>query len=255
MTIMLRELGIPARYVEGFLPGGRSSGLETVLYSSAHAWVEVWFPGYGWVEFDPTGGGIARNEPLPSGAPVPPSQAAPSATPGGDVPNRDDDSLIAGPRDIQGGGGGTGGTSSVPFVVIAVLLAAFLAATGLLLSRRASAAIHGPEQAWQGLGGLAARFGLGPRPAQTPYEYAGMLGTKLPRARAELATVARAKVEVAYGRQALGEDRLLAVRAAAARIRLTLIRHAVWGALRRPVDWAGSRLGRRRGNPRQGRRS
>ena len=47
----------------------------------------------------------------------------------------------------------------------------------------------------------ASRFGLGPRPSQTVYEYAGMLGEAVPAVRAELSTVARAKAEVAYGRQ------------------------------------------------------
>jgi transglutaminase-like putative cysteine protease len=72
MAIFLRERGIPARLVAGFLPGTRDAGrFETVRISAAHAWVEVYFPGYGWVEFDPTGGGIAAAEPLPTGAPVP----------------------------------------------------------------------------------------------------------------------------------------------------------------------------------------
>jgi transglutaminase-like putative cysteine protease len=72
MAILLRQLGIPTRLVAGFLPGERESDLlETVPLSAAHAWVEVYFPDYGWVEFDPTGGGIAQSEPLPPGAPAP----------------------------------------------------------------------------------------------------------------------------------------------------------------------------------------
>ena len=69
MAILLREQGIPTRLVTGFLPGLRDGGVsERVRFSEAHAWVEVYFPGYGWVEFDPTGGGIASTEPLPTGA-------------------------------------------------------------------------------------------------------------------------------------------------------------------------------------------
>jgi hypothetical protein len=71
MAILLREHGIPTRLVSGFLPGQRDGGVfETVRFSAAHAWVEVYFPDYGWVEFDPTGGGVASLEPLPSGEPV-----------------------------------------------------------------------------------------------------------------------------------------------------------------------------------------
>ena len=81
---------------------------------------------------------------------------------------------------------------------------------------------------------LARRFGLGPRPAQTVYEYAGMLGEAMPTVRPELAMVANAKVEVAYGRRALGEERLRAMRAASVRLRVQLLRMAVRGRLRRP---------------------
>jgi transglutaminase-like putative cysteine protease len=67
MAVLLRDMGVPTRIVEGFLPGtiDRDSGTETILLSSAHAWVEVYFPGYGWVMFDPTGGNLSQVEPLP----------------------------------------------------------------------------------------------------------------------------------------------------------------------------------------------
>ena len=69
MAILLRQQGIPTRLVAGFLPGRRDAWLnETVTFSAAHTWVEVYFPGYGWVEFDPTGGRVAAMEPLPTGS-------------------------------------------------------------------------------------------------------------------------------------------------------------------------------------------
>jgi transglutaminase-like putative cysteine protease len=56
MTVMLRAEGIPARYVTGFLPGEYNDlgGDYIVRESDAHTWVEVFFPGYGWMTFDPT---------------------------------------------------------------------------------------------------------------------------------------------------------------------------------------------------------
>jgi protein-glutamine gamma-glutamyltransferase len=56
MTVMLRVLGIPARYVGGFLPGEYNdlAGDYIVRQSDAHTWVEAYFPRYGWVTFDPT---------------------------------------------------------------------------------------------------------------------------------------------------------------------------------------------------------
>lgn len=59
MVVLLRTLGIPSRVVNGFL-GGRWNdlgGYLAVTGNQAHAWVEVWFPGYGWVPFDPTPSG------------------------------------------------------------------------------------------------------------------------------------------------------------------------------------------------------
>jgi protein-glutamine gamma-glutamyltransferase len=56
MAILLRTLGIPAREVNGFLPGEYNDlgGDYIVRASDAHSWVEVYFPGSGWLTFDPT---------------------------------------------------------------------------------------------------------------------------------------------------------------------------------------------------------
>jgi transglutaminase-like putative cysteine protease len=56
MVVLLRTLGIHARNVNGFLGGSWSDFGEylVVTQNEAHSWVEVWFPGYGWVSFDPT---------------------------------------------------------------------------------------------------------------------------------------------------------------------------------------------------------
>jgi len=58
MALMLRYLGIPARVAAGFTSGkyDDGSGTWTVTDHDAHAWVEVWFRGYGWLPFDPTPG-------------------------------------------------------------------------------------------------------------------------------------------------------------------------------------------------------
>jgi hypothetical protein len=56
MALMLRMLGIPARVAAGFTSGKYEDGGWTVTDHNAHAWVEVWFPGFGWLPFDPTPG-------------------------------------------------------------------------------------------------------------------------------------------------------------------------------------------------------
>jgi protein-glutamine gamma-glutamyltransferase len=56
MVVLLRAAGVPARNVNGFLGGdwNEFGNFLTVTQNQAHSWVEVWFPGYGWVPFDPT---------------------------------------------------------------------------------------------------------------------------------------------------------------------------------------------------------
>lgn len=57
MVVMLRSLGIPARFVTGFAPGERDllSGQHVVRADDAHAWVELFVPDHGWIAVDPTG--------------------------------------------------------------------------------------------------------------------------------------------------------------------------------------------------------
>ncbi|HMD31733.1 MAG TPA: DUF3488 and transglutaminase-like domain-containing protein [Candidatus Acidoferrales bacterium] len=56
MTVMVRSLGIPARYINGFLLGEYNDVADSYIVrgSDAHSWVEVYFPQYGWIPFDPT---------------------------------------------------------------------------------------------------------------------------------------------------------------------------------------------------------
>ena len=63
MAVMLRTLGIPARVAVGYTGGRFDPGIDryVVLDRDAHSWVEVWFPGQGWLPFDPTPGRSAPN--------------------------------------------------------------------------------------------------------------------------------------------------------------------------------------------------
>lgn len=56
MAVMCRAMGIPARYIEGYAATPDADGVARVTQQHAHAWVEVYFPGFGWLSFDPTPG-------------------------------------------------------------------------------------------------------------------------------------------------------------------------------------------------------
>jgi hypothetical protein len=82
-VIMLRSLGIPARLAVGFAEGERQSGTDVYLVRrrDAHAWPEVYFPGLGWIEFEPTVSQRRIDRPLGEGEDD--SETGRSAAPGG----------------------------------------------------------------------------------------------------------------------------------------------------------------------------
>ena len=63
MLSCLRSLGLPARYVSGYVLNRRKDGKDTNAGADAsHAWVASYCPAHGWVAFDPTNGKIADTE-------------------------------------------------------------------------------------------------------------------------------------------------------------------------------------------------
>ena len=227
MAVILRDLGVPTRIVAGFLAGERdlATGIETIRNSSAHAWVEVYFPGQGWVTFDPTGGGVSQTVPLPSGRPVASGTPRPSgsagATPRPDRTPRDNE-----PNDSGAGIGPIDRGSVGPLIAVTLLLLLMVGGLAFVAWQRGPRGATSADGAYGTVLRIASRFGFGPRPSQTVYEYAGTLGDLLPIARPELETVAQAKVEAVYGRRVLGEERLVSLRVAQRQLRVTLLRLA-----------------------------
>ena len=228
MVMLLRENSVPARLAMGYLPGvERSDGVWEIGRSAAHAWVEVYFPGYGWVQFDPTPttdlGGTVTGRVLPEGQPV----ATPAAGVGASQPPSDRTFQIDEPGQDEIGGGNVTPPPSGPgggwlaIVLVAVLIVGFGIAGYSVRERRKP--MQTPEVVFGGMARLAARFGYGQRPTQTAYEYADALGEVIPAARDELALVARVKVETQYARRTPAPDVLLAVRHAYRRIRVRLL--------------------------------
>ncbi|HLY14671.1 MAG TPA: transglutaminaseTgpA domain-containing protein [Candidatus Limnocylindrales bacterium] len=226
MVVLLRMLGYPARMAEGYLPSQVDlNGFETIPASAAHAWVEVYFPHYGWIPFDPTGGNVGQPITLTPGPVVtPPPEATPSpvslASGNGDPrksfrPNTGDNSGAGSTSGPDSGGGG--------FVVVGLLLIAIMAALVFMAWQRGPRSVQEPDRVYGGVVGLARRLGFGPRPNQTVYEYAGDLGNILPAARPDLQTVALAKVEVAYGRRILAPERIDALARAQRHLRVVLL--------------------------------
>lgn len=87
MAVLLRAEGVPARVATGYAMGEYDfeRGAYRVPGAAAHAWVEVYFPGYGWVEFEPTPAqpALAYAEGAVAGTPAPPMAEVPVAEPEG----------------------------------------------------------------------------------------------------------------------------------------------------------------------------
>jgi transglutaminase-like putative cysteine protease len=86
MVVLARSAGIPARLAVGYATGtfDPEKGEYTVLQSDAHAWPELYFPGIGWVEFEPTSSMAEIQRPTGAqtvlGNPLLPEQLEPEAS-------------------------------------------------------------------------------------------------------------------------------------------------------------------------------
>ncbi|MEQ3552251.1 transglutaminaseTgpA domain-containing protein [Pseudonocardia nematodicida] len=78
MAVMLRAVDVPARVAVGFTVGDAGQDGRTISTEDAHAWVEAWFPGYGWLTFDPT--------PLADGRTIEPGYVAQAREQAGGTP-------------------------------------------------------------------------------------------------------------------------------------------------------------------------
>jgi transglutaminase-like putative cysteine protease len=216
MVVMLREVGIPARLVEGFTTGTYDSASASfvVKEQDAHAWVEVYFPQYGWIEFEPT----------PSQPPFPRPDASVTPSDGSSLPSGGDGSgegsdpsrLNRAEGDIQndeGGGAFTG--DSVVAAVRAIDPRPALAFLGFLLALLALAVArfnwrfrrYGPiESAWGKTRLLASYVGYPPHPSQTTYEFASSLGAAIPETHDPVQNLAEARVLERYSPKGADDD-------------------------------------------------
>lgn len=199
MAVMLRSQGVPTRIVSGYAQGSfdEESSSYRVVASNAHTWVEVYFPKYGWIQFEPTASIPAWDRP----------ELIDESGSGGDafgafsaqsLLNREellgeglteesdptiDEALLA---DLQADESESVGQTSFwdTFPVwqavgafLVLLVAVALSYTANEMNKRVEGDV---DKSYGRLGSWAHWLGITTRPVYTPYEQAEMLVTAVP---------------------------------------------------------------------------
>lgn len=192
MAVMLRSVGIPARLVIGFAPGEWDESRQSFVVRDLnyHSWPEIYFPGYGWIEFEPTPPEaieFTNNQQRQTGI-----------TAGG---GEEDEDFFEGDSATAEGDKFAflsiihslkGYTVMVAFLILLCLIGAYYIWWGRLAN------LGYPGVVYAKMCRLSSLAGLGPRSQQTPLEYARALSLSLPSQSASISLIAQAYIETQY---------------------------------------------------------
>ncbi len=235
MTWLLRSAGIPSRVAIGFTQGIREPDGFTIRNWDAHAWVEVYFQGIGWVPFDPTPAtGVYNDVPLqwapnpyePPADDSPTSSAGPDASASPAPTATRPDRRNPGEDQMAAGGGNTEPPARWPYWTMGILvLLALLSAPGvrraMIRRRRLGTAADGSatdggtaaaHAAWDELLDTLVDLDIDYQASDTPRGVARRLRKARPPliqdAIAEIELLAQATERAEYSRQPLPGDGL-----------------------------------------------
>src|SRR6202165_2843196 len=178
MNVMLRMLGIPSRQMSGFSVGVLDDKTRQHFVNSvdAHSWVEVFFPGYGWIPFEPTPDGV--NSPITRPQTLEQLNAAVTAS--ADASTRIPPNLRE-PAGVAPSGTTQGTFPDIwrPALIVAGGLL-LLVLVALLLALRLLLAARDVPRIWRRLLFLGDRLKIPRHAGDTPEEFGGRLAASLP---------------------------------------------------------------------------
>jgi transglutaminase-like putative cysteine protease len=192
MAIMLRSQGIPARVVSGYAQGEYDDATKSyrVRANNAHTWVQVYFPLYGWIQFEPTS--ALPLDSRPETAEDGNNPAAPLLPPNNNFDERFPDDLEV-PRDpaldalLDGQDANQALTiwqRLTSWQVLGAIIVLVLAAATLYLANIFNKRVESDvDRSYQRLGSWARWLGILYQPTDTPYERADMISTAVPEGR------------------------------------------------------------------------
>ena len=217
MNVMLRTLGVPSRQMSGFSVGVLDDKTRQHMVNAveAHSWVEVFFPGYGWIPFEPTPDGV--NTPINRPQTLDQLNAAlpPGSTASTDIP--------PGLREPVGAALSGSSQGAFPDIWRPALLVAggllLLVAIAILMALRWLVAAHDVPRIWRRLLFLGDRLKIPRHPGDTPEEFGGRLAASLPPLDDEVRRLARLYTRASFRQGGLRPEELAAAREAWSRIR------------------------------------
>jgi transglutaminase-like putative cysteine protease len=231
MAVMLRTLGIPARVATGYVvdPLQREGDSDTfkLTEQNAFAWPEVYFAGIGWVEFSPTPSQPLIDRPGTVHA-TPRAGGSKGANGQADAPidlGLDKPSVQAPAQPI----GQAGGSRAWPMYAAIAGIAAFalaLAGAGRFAWGRGLAGRPRAMQVWEKMLRLAALGHAGPRPSETPAEFAARLRRDVPGTDAA-GYLAAAYARSRFGQKQLSDDEAAHIESAWVSVRGALLRRVL----------------------------
>ena len=216
MTVLLRSQGVPARLATGYTTGEMVQPENYLVRdSNAHAWVEVYFPGYGWIGFEPTPG-----ESFPQPIPTDEEGLIGGLSEAGDPVLAEplcDPTVVECEEEIEdleifGDGSGASTSFATNLMRVLVWLLGGLAVLVLVavavrfLWRRYMVASEDPRTVFRRLALLGAMGSVGPVPYQTPLQYRRRLEAVFPQHRDQVNVIIGAYVRNFYGKKLLDEE-------------------------------------------------
>ncbi len=232
MAVLARAAGIPARVASGYTMGDYSNGVYHVVEANAHSWTEVYFPGYGWIEFEPTASKPEIERPKKQ-TPAPDNsqdQSTDLKSPNKSRTNRglEDDSGPFGPGtpwwQLRNSFWDNPTNVTLTGAGITILLAAGI--VGVMQWRRSRRLQHLPPAArfYENLLYLARWVGVRAEKHATPFERANALSDAVPTAHADVDRATGLYVREKYSAHPLDESERSALTDAWARVRAALVR-------------------------------
>lgn len=248
MVMLARMLGIPARVASGYTNGAPDgNGHWVVKGTDAHTWAQIYFPPYGWINFEPSAG--FSTVPRPTASVTSTSTSTPIA---GNTPGVQPTKPL---HDTTSPGGNSGNTSEAQQNDLRMRLLLGASGTLALLILVLGATSLWWRRLFRGLSPVAQTFGrvtllagwagVRPRSTQTPFEYIDELQQRLPVQTDSLHRLGELYVQERWGAPAEGSGVLEELRQLWGRLRGTLVREVLRRPSLNPLVWPRLLMARR----------